>query len=321
MTIEQEAFEPHSRDSSVIIADYLKRSVSVSDIMEQIWRGRMVIVGCFAIGLIYGIYSAWSQGPHFAAEMSLLPAESNSVEGNSSSGGALGLIAGLTGANLGSVPKFTQFLSALHSTGVAQVLDKKYAMSCLVFAGYCDQQTLQWRRRGGFRAWWNGVLARLAGLPDPNGPYTPIELAQYIEGTVDVKIDKANQVVKLNYESPKPKFAAQFLTLLVRTTNDYIKDQDRVVLRQYVNYLATQATQATNVAQRDAIDQLLLQQERKLMLTEVDVPYAASVLDGPTVLPVNRALKIIAIYGALGLIVGAMIVLGRRYLRFGGRRP
>ena len=128
-------------------------------------------------------------------------------------------------------------------------------MTCRVFSGHCDQKTHQWQRRDGFRAWLNGILARLSGLPDPNGPFTPTELAQYIEGSVDVTIDKANQVVKLNYQSPKPQFAAQFLTLLVQTTNDYIKSQDRVVLRQYVNYLASQASTATNVAQRDAIDQ------------------------------------------------------------------
>ena len=322
MTMEQEAFEPHARDSSVVIADYLRRSVSLSDILGQLWNGRTIIAVCFVLGLVYGVYSAWTQGPHYAAEMSLLPAESNSVEGNSTSSGALGLIAGLTGANLGSVPKFTQFLSALHSNGVAEVLDKKYAMTCQVFSGYCDQKTHQWLRRDGWRAWLNGVLARLSGLPDPNGPYTPTELAQYIEGAVDVTVDKANQVVKLNYQSSKPQFAAQFLTTLVQTTNDYIKSQDRVVLRQYVNYLSNQAATATNVAQRDAIDQLLLQQERKLMLTEVNVPYAASVLDGPTVMPVNKAFKLIAVYGALGLIIGGLIALGRHYLqqRLGSRQ-
>lgn len=321
MTVEQEAFEPRSRDSSVIIADYLKRSISVSDILEQLWKGRVILAASFVLGLLYGVYVASADGPHFAAEMNLLPADSSSVEGNSGGGGALGLIAGLAGANIGSVPKFTQFLSALHSTGVAEILDKKYAMTCRIFAGDCDQKTHQWRKRGGWRAWLNGVTAQLSGLPDPNGPYTPTELAQYIYGAVDVTIDKTNQVVKLKYQSRKPEFATQFLTLLVRTTNDYIKNQDRVVQRQYVNYLASQAATTTNVAQRDAIDQLLLQQERKLMLTEVDVPYAATVLDGPTVLPVNRVMKIIVLYGAIGLIIGTLIALGRRYLRLGlGRR-
>lgn len=314
MTIEKEAFEPRSRGSSVVIANYLKRSISLSEITRHLWNGRITVTAGFVIGIAFGVYTAWTNGPRFVATMNLLPAESSSVEGNPGSGGALGLIAGLTGSSLGSVPKFTQFLSALHSTKVAEILDKKYAMSCRIFAGDCDQKTHQWRERTGWRAQLNGITAALSGLPNPNGPHTATELAQYIEGSVDVTIDKVSGVVKLEYQSSKPKFAAEFMSLLVRTTNDYIKGQDREIVRKYVGYLTTQTAIATNVAQRDALDQLLLQQERKLMLTEVDVPYAASILDGPTVLPLNKALKIIVAYGMLGLIAGGLIVIGKSHL-------
>jgi hypothetical protein len=315
MTINQEMFEPRAQDSSSAIADYLRRSISLSEVAAGIWHGRNIVAACFVIGLLGGIYEVWTSGPQFVAEVSLLPAEGNSVEGNSSGSSALGLLAGLTGSNLGSVPKFTQFLSALHSTGVAEILDRRYAMSCHVFRGDCDQKTLHWKRRQGYRNWFNGLVAQLSGLPDPNGPHTPTELAQYVEGTVVVTIDKANSIVKLDYQNPKPEFARQFLGLLVQTTNDYIRIQDRDVLRQYVSYLSDQAAKATNVAQRDAFDQLLLQQERKLMLSEVDVPYAATTLDGPTVLPVNTAIRKIAIFGFLGLLTGALITLGTRYFR------
>jgi hypothetical protein len=313
MTIKQEVFESRHRDSSTVIAAYFRESVSLSEIAGRVWSGRLIIGICVVIGIAAGIYSAWRAGPSFVAEMSLLPAEGTSLDGSSSASGTLGVIAGLTGANLGSVPKFTQFLSALHSDGVAQALDKKYAMSCRVFRGDCDQKTLQWRKRTGLRAWFNGVLASLSGLPNPNGPHTPTELAQYIFGAVNVTIDKTSQVVRLDYQNSRPEFTAQFLNLLVQTTNDYIRAQDRAVVRQYVGYLANQATSATNVAQRDAIDQLLLQQERKLMLTEVNVPYAASVLDGPIVLPVNNVLKKIAMYGGLGFVFGILIVLGKQF--------
>jgi hypothetical protein len=315
MTINQEMFEPRAQDSSSAIADYFRRSISLSEVAGRIWDGRYIVAACFAIGFLWGIYTVWADGPRFVAEVSLLPAESNSAEGNSSSNGALGVLAGLTGTNLGSVPKFTQFLSALHSTGVAELLDQKYAMSCHVFRSDCDQKTLQWKRREGLRAWYNGVLAQLSGLPDPNGPHTPTELAQFIEGSVVPTIDKTSPIVKLDFQSSKPEFARQFLGLVVKTTNDYIRIQDRNILRQYVSYLSSQAAQATNVAQRDAFDQLLLQQERKLMLSEVDVPYAATTLDGPTVLPLNTAVKKIAIFSFLGLVVGSLIALAVRYFR------
>jgi hypothetical protein len=310
MTIKEEMFEPRAKDSSSAIAEYLRRSISLSEIMACVWNGRIVVIICAVLGLLYGIYAVYDAGPLFNVEVSLLPAESSSIDSGSSNSGALGLIAGITGSSLGGASKFTQFLSALSSTGVGQMLDQKYNMSCRVFASDCDQKTLQWRHRTGFRAWLNGITSKLSGLPDPNGPHTPIELAQYVESQVIVTTDKTSQIVKLNYLSSKPEFAARFMSLLITTTNDYIRLQDRSVLRQYVGYLTNQASQATNVAQRDALDQLLLQQERKLMLSEVDVPYAATVLDGPTIAPMNSAIKRIVIYTMLGGIVGSLIVLG-----------
>ena len=74
------------------------------------------------------------------------------------------------------------------------------------------------------------------------------------------------------------------------------------------------AAKATNVEQRQAIDALLLQEERQLMMTEVDVPYAAKILDGPTITPVNSALKTVAVSTVLGLLLGTALALARNLI-------
>ncbi len=40
------------------------------------------------------------------------------------------------------------------------------------------------------------------------------------------------------------------------------------------------------------------------MRTAADVPYAAAVLDGPRVMPVNRVLKTIVLYVFVGIVLG-----------------
>ena len=67
-----------------------------------------------------------------------------------------------------------------------------------------------------------------------------------------------------------PKFAAEFLAQVAKATNDYIRAQNREIQGRYVDYLGASAVKATNVEQRQALDTLLLQEERQLMLTEVD---------------------------------------------------
>ena len=126
--------------------------------------------------------------------------------------------------------------------------------------------------------------------------------------------NKTNSLVRLHYTNDDPKFAALFLSLIVKTANDYIREQNREIQRNYVNYIADAISKNTNVDQRQALDQLLLQEERKLMLTEVDAPYAASVLDGPTVAPVNKVMRTLLIYSFLGLLIGVAISIGRNHL-------
>jgi len=94
------------------------------------------------------------------------------------------------------------------------------------------------------------------------------------------------------------------------------QEQDRGVIQQYVAYLNNKLTTNTNVGQREALDSLLLAQERRLMLTAVDVPYAASVQDGQTC-PVRTRQADSVHRRVLGLILG--VGLGAALSFYSGR--
>jgi hypothetical protein len=316
MALSQEQVDAYPVPSSAI-ADYLKKSISVSYLMDRVWTGRLIVIVATVSGLLYGMYTIYSDGPLFSASMSVSPADSDSIGdiGNGSNGGTAGLLAGLAGTtNTMALPKFTQFISAKGSVGVARELIKRHDLLCRIYKGECDPATHQWRERTGIRAFFGGLLANLGGLPDPNGPRNEIDLAQYIGGAVTAETNKNNSLVTLTYQNRRPDFAAQVLSAVVSTTNDYIRTQNREIQKRYVEYLSRSAATATNVEQRQAIDNLLLQQERQFMMTEVDVPYAAKILDGPTVVPVNKVLKTLAIYTVLGFALGAALAILRDML-------
>ena len=313
MTIRQT--DEHLRAPTAVIAGYLRKTISFSYLIGLVWAGRFIAVGTTVLGLLYGVYTVHGNGPAYIATMRVSPAETDTSMGGAS--GASGLLAGLAGGSLGSipVPKFTQFLLARDSIEVARDLDHKYGLLCRIYRGECDPVTRQWKERTGYRQWFSGMLARLSGLPDPNvGARTAADLAIYVTGAVGQVENKNNSVVTLTYVSGKPDFAAQFLSEVVKTTNDHIRMQSRETQKRYVEYLSESAAKTTNVEQRMAIDTLLLQEERQLMMTEVDVPYAAQILDGPTVTPVNTALKTIAINTLFGLLIGLLIAVLRDFL-------
>jgi hypothetical protein len=300
-----------SRAPTEVIADYLRSSISLSNIAREIWAGKWVIATAIAIALVYGAYTVHKSGASYTATMQISPAD---TDNSGALAGASSLFAGLGGSGAMVVPKFTQFLADISSVGVAKMLDEQYDMLCRVYRGDCNQVTHQWTERTGF---WESVAAAqawLGGLPNPNGPRTLSDLAAYTGGSVVATQNKTSSLVVLSYSHSDPKFAAFFLSAVVKTTNDYIRTQNREIQRRYVENVTQSIARNTNVQQRETLDQLLLQEERQLMLAEVDVPYAASILDGPNVLPVNPVKRTLMIYGFFGMLIGLAVTLLRKRL-------
>jgi hypothetical protein len=317
MTIDDEkTTQPHTPTSA--ITAYLRKSISLSDLAAEIWGGRWIVLAAAIMGLLYGAYDVNKSGASYVALIQVAPAETDTSGALS---GASGLLSGLIGgSSSATVPKFTQFLNALGSVGVASILDKKYDMLCKIYRGQCDLKTHAWKERTDIEDRLRGLLARIGRLPDPNGARTVIDLAAYDDGAIEKEESKTSSMVKLRYTHSNPKFAALYLSLLVKTTNDYIRGQNREIQHTYVNYINDAISKNTNVDQRQILDQLLLQEERNLMMAEVDAPYAASVLDGPTVTPVNKVLRTLLINSFWGLLLGAAIAIGRNHLPSRQRR-
>ncbi|MBA2587646.1 MAG: hypothetical protein H0U98_03380 [Alphaproteobacteria bacterium] len=302
--------EVEARAPTAAIREFLRNSISISDITQQLWSGRLIVVAALVLGLIYGLYDAHRAGPQFQANIEILPAETG--DGGGGGAGAIGMLASLAGGSGGGpISKFTQFQFAIGSVGVAQMLDKKYDMLCIIYRGLCDPKTHNWRPRTGIDAAFNAFLARVAGLPNPNGAMTLADLAQHNANGIVITKDKTSGLVTLSYQNKDPQFAGDYLRKVLDTTNEYVREQDRATARNMVDYVAHRIATNTNVEQRQALDQLLLQQERRQMMTEVNAPYAATILDGPIVLPLNNVLRSTLLSGFFFLLVGMAIVLFR----------
>ncbi len=306
MTVDYDGEQAAPEPVSAVIAKFLRRSFSMADLFKRAIRGWLFGTIGLAMGLVFAVYTIWTTPPSYSVTIGLLPTDSGGgdILSGDSSGGALGALAGLIGISGQPVPKFTRFVASLYASGVAKMMDRDHDMVCRTFGGDCDLKTHSWRKHTGFDAWVARLVARLGHLPDPDSPRTPLDLASYTQGQVTVTSDKTTHVLTLSMDTRDPKFTVTYLQTLVQSTNDFIKEQDRGVIQQYVEYLNRKLTTNTNVGQREALDSLLLEQERRLMLTAVDVPYAASVQDGPNVESSNRVTRVLLVDGVLGLILG-----------------
>jgi hypothetical protein len=301
---EQAAPEP----ASAAIARFLRRSFSIADALKGALRGWLFGLIGMVLGAVFGVYSIWSTPPTYTVSIGLLPTDSSGdvSVGDSGGGGALGALAGLLGMGGGPIPKFTRFVASLNATAVAKIMDQKYDMVCRTFA--CDPKTHIWRKSTGLQADFNRVMAQIAHLPDPDSPRTALDLANYTAAEVTIASDRTTHILTLSMDSKKPQDAVRYLNVLVQATNDFIREKDRSIIQLYVDYLHQKlATTNLNLAQHDALASLMVDQERKLMLSSVDVPYAASVQDGPNITMSNKALRMLAVDIMLGLVLGFVI--------------
>jgi hypothetical protein len=297
---EQAAPEP----ASAVIGRFLRRSFSIADAVKGALRGWQFGLIGMVLGAVLGIYSIWVTPPTYTVSIGLLPTDgSGDVSVGDSSGGALSALAGLVGMGGGPVPKFTRFVASLNATSVAKIMDQKYDMVCRTFE--CNPKTHNWTKHHGVQADFKRLLARTAHLPDPDSPRTALDLANYTAANVTMTPERTTHILTLSMDSRDPKFAVRYLSTLVQATNDFIREKDRSTIQPYVDYLHQKlATSTLNLAQHDALSSLLVDQERRLMLSSVDVPYAASIQDGPNITMSNKALRMLAVDIMLGLILG-----------------
>lgn len=319
MTVDYNGEQAAPEPVSSVIAKFLRRSYSVADIARRALRGWLFgLIGLLA-GLSYGVYSVWVTPPNYTVTIGLLPTDKDGgVNIGGDSGGALGAIASLVGVGGGAVPKFTRFVASLYSTGTAKVMERDYDMVCRTYSGDCDIKTHTWRKHTGLDGWLRKTVAKIAHLPDPDLPRTAKDLADYTEGNVIMTSDKTTHVLTLTMDSNDPKFASDFLLAVVQSTNESLKAEDRLSIEPYVQYLNAKLSSSNlNLTQHDALSALLLEQERRLMLSSVNVPYAATIQDGPNVTTSNSALRMLAVDSILGMVLGFIIGM---LVRGAGRR-
>ena len=294
-----ESAAPHPVSETV--AKYLHRSISLSDILRRLFHGWFFALIGGLLGVALGVLVIWSTPPSYTVTITLLPLDAGSADLSSGGGIGLDVLSGLLGSS-GPVPKFTRFVASFNSTGLARALDRRYDSVCIVFS--CNRKTREWPINRGFYSQISRTVAAVAHLPDPDRPRTAIDLAKYIESDVTITTDKAKMLV-LSMDTREPDKASRFLSQLVQTANDYIKDQDNAVVKTEVAYI-TQQLKSNNLdlSKRDALTKMLEDYEQRLMLTAVDLPYVASVQDGPSVEVSNSAIKYMAVFTLFGFLLG-----------------
>ena len=124
------------------------------------------------------------------------------------------------------------------------------------------------------RAW------KILPAQDP-AQWSPEKLADYISRRVTIHPVGASSIRSIEYWHPNPALAKIFIHMVHDTTDQHIRESIQRDAVQRISYLNAKISEAIHPEHRRALTDLLLEQERLLMLASISQPYAATIVEEP----------------------------------------
>lgn len=230
---------------------------TLTDFLRRLWQARLwVIVGAF-FGLCGGAALLLSLQPHYQATMIVAPAMAQDT-GDSFSRFENGNDVALrsVGAEYPVPAEFVRFEQVLRGNSAAVILGK--------YGGMLDK----FGEEHVFRFQSN------APLPDK-------AIADYLLNNVKIEPIGTTSSRRITYAHPDPEFAMLVLKRLHTITDETIRQKAAGETQERIVWLQKELSQTTNPDHRAALVKLLMAQERRRMLTSMDEPFTAEIVEPP----------------------------------------
>lgn len=290
-------------------------ALSIGQFVSAYWQARkfvgVVLFLCFAGAILY---LALIAQPVYRAKAIIGPPSSGAPSMGGGGASALALYAGLDLG--GDSTTFMKYLQVVHSTRLAEVLDKKYGLMKQMYGGW-DEETQQWNPPSGLLPTFTRTMRGLIGMP-PWSPPTASTLADRIGKTLNVTkiqggsiIDIKTQLYTVSLDGADREATVRLLTMIL-TEADNIVRQDRLGnAARRMTYLKEMSAQSPELFLRDSLQQVAMEQQRSLMMLKADRLYAVDLVDPPNadgtpVAPRGRVVLMIAL--TLGLVFTVLVV-------------
>lgn len=254
---------------------------SFSDLMNLIWKARLVVaLGCCA-GFGVGVLLAFSIQPHYEAHMIVGPASVTETDGAYASFQAGRPVdAGYYGRPQSVPREFVFFEQILRESTISNILAR-----------------------------YDGVLENIGQdrLFRFQGRHTvkPGDLAHYLYHHVGIEPVGLTSSRRISYTHTDPDFAVRLLKHLHTIADETIRQKAGAETTERIAWLRKELTQSSNPDHRQALVSLLMTQERQRMLVAMDQPYAAQIIEPPATAR-ERSWPNIPLVIALSTLLGAV---------------
>jgi hypothetical protein len=300
----------HKVDVDFAPSPYAREGLALSDIFQAAKAGRATGFVTFGLTLLMALLLLAIVKPTYTAQ--ILIAEKADSADLAPARSALNLIGGLSGTGGGAPSQFKLLGDVVTSNALAKVLDEKYGMVKVIYADQWDRHTHSWIKPSGLLASIKAGIKAILQMP----AWTPPDyrdLATYLASNVHL-ISSAPALLgtasaySLQYNNGDPHFAAYFLTAVFTEADALMRQRHEAELQKNVAYLQRRLAQTTEVGYREALTQIVADQEKQLMVLHGDTTYTAEIVDG-AVSPKLPSFPNVKLTLVLTVIVGGFLAL------------
>ncbi|MEH8223507.1 Wzz/FepE/Etk N-terminal domain-containing protein [Aeromonas veronii] len=291
--------------------------IDLRELFASLWRGKWWIVASTLVGAVIAVVVAISLPNIYRSEALLAPSAEQQGGGLAAIAAQFGGLASLAGVNLSGgggpdktaiaveIGKSRQFLSRFirqHQLEVplmAVTKADKVTGELVIDENAYDVTSNKWVREV---------------PPGKSVEPTDWELVKKFLDIASISKDAKSGLVTVAVEYYSPESAKQWVDWLVADLNEAMKLRDQTDATRNISYLKAQLEKTPVADMQKVFYQLIEDQTKTLMLTEVNQEYVFKTLD-PAVVAEEKAKPkraLIAVLGTLlGGMLGVMIVLVR----------
>lgn len=260
---------------------------------KVVWRNRYLVAVTTAVVVVLALVVAFVTPSTYQAEVVVVPAASDSDMGGG--GGLSGSLGGLKG------------LASLAGVNIGGMSGESADAEAVLHSHYLDEAFI--RRYD--------LVSTL--LPSKTQPATMwFAVKKFRESVLTIKTDKDNGTTTVAIKWKDPNVAAQWANEFVAMANELLRNRALRESSRNIEYLKKQLASTQVVALQQAMNNLIEEQTKELMLANVRVDYAFTI-DDPAVPPGLRAWPnrrvILLTGGALGILLGVILALIMNALR------
>lgn len=284
--------------------------VALSELLSPIRRNWWVIPLCMVLFTALGVAFVKRQPVLYAAEMTVMPSR-NGGEFGSSEGLTEGLAQSLLSGGKGgdSNPDFQLFQATIGSLPLARILQNKYGLLQRFYEEQWDPVTETWREpQLGLRGRLERTLLEWFGVPYYTKPSLR-SLAASVKEMVTFEEVENSPLFRVQLVTEDPEWSVELLKIIYEETNEYLRQRRVVQLEERLKFLNSQAQRVSVLLHREALTSMIASTGMELTLMKSGTPFAAEVVDPPTLnpVPVSPQIKVtLLITVAAGFCFGVM---------------